>query len=53
MRFSYELDIPELRAIGTQQFRYLVFYLPDDDTIDIWRVLHSRRDLPRTLAVDG
>jgi len=50
LRFSYELDIPELRVIGTQRFPYLVSYVPDDDSIDIWRVLHSRRDIPNTLA---
>ena len=50
LRFSYELDIPELRVLGTRRFPYLVFYVPNDDSIDIWRVLHSRRDIPSTLA---
>jgi toxin ParE1/3/4 len=52
LRFSYELDVPELRAIATQRFPYLVFYVPDDDNIDVWRVLHSRRDMPATIADD-
>lgn len=52
LRFSYELDIPELRVLGTRRFPYLVFYVPNDDSIDIWRVLHSRRDVPGTLAED-
>lgn len=52
LRFSYELGIPELRVLGTRQFPYLVFYVPDDDSIEVWRVLHSRRDIPTTLAED-
>lgn len=52
LRFSYELDIPELRVLGTRRFPYLIFYVPHDDSIDIWRVLHSRRDIPTTLAGD-
>jgi toxin ParE1/3/4 len=52
LRFSYELDIPELRVLGTRRFPYLVFYVPNDDGIDIWRVLHDRRDIPSTLAQD-
>jgi toxin ParE1/3/4 len=52
LRFSYELDIPELRVLGARRFPYLIFYVPPDDSIDIWRVLHSRRDIPSTLA-DG
>ena len=50
--FSYELGIPELRTTTTQRFPYVVFYLPGDDHIDVWRVLHSRRDIPTTLADD-
>lgn len=52
LRFSYELNIPELRALRTRRFPYLVFYVPSDDSIDIWRVLHGRRDIPSTLAED-
>ena len=53
LRFSYELDIPELRVVATQRFPYLIFYVPRANTIDVWRVLHSRRDLPATLTEDG
>ena len=49
---AYELDIPELRVLGARRFPYLIFYVPHDDSIDIWRVLHSRRDIPSTLAAD-
>jgi toxin ParE1/3/4 len=50
LRFSYELDIPALRAWPLSQFPYLVFYLERDDVIDVWRILHTRRDIPATLA---
>ena len=52
MRRSYALGIPELRVLGTRHFPYLVFYVPADDGIVIWRVLHSRRDIHTTLAED-
>lgn len=53
LRFSYELDIPELRVLGTQRFPYLIFYVPRGNSVDVWRVLHSRRDIPSTLADDA
>lgn len=53
LRYSYEVDIPELRAIRTRRFPYVIFYLAGDDAIDIWRVLHDRRDIPAALAPDA
>lgn len=46
LRFSYELGIPELRVWRSKKFPYLIFYVPFDDHIDVWRVLHGRRDIP-------
>ena len=46
LRFSYELDIPDLRNVPLARFPYMVFYREADDDIDVWRVLHSRRDIP-------
>jgi toxin ParE1/3/4 len=48
--FSYELDFPGLRAWPLARFPYLVFYVERNDEIDVWRVLHTRRDLPAALA---
>ncbi len=42
LRFVFELGIPELRAWGLKRFPYVIFYVPLDDGIDIWRVLHTR-----------
>jgi toxin ParE1/3/4 len=52
LRFAFELEIPDLRSWTLQRFPYLVFYVPDDDRIDIWRVLHDRRDIPTFLTTD-
>jgi toxin ParE1/3/4 len=48
-RFSYELQLPGLRARSLMGFPYLVFYVESDDHIDVWRVLHGHRDLPAWL----
>jgi toxin ParE1/3/4 len=52
LRCAYELEIPNLRSWPLQRFPYLIFYVPDDDRIDIWRVLHARRDIPAYLTPD-
>ena len=52
LRFAYELEIPELRSWPLRKFPYLIFYMPDDERIDIWRVLHARRDIPAHLTAD-
>ncbi len=53
LRFAYELGIPGLRCWSLRRFPYLVFYLTaHDDRVDVWRVLHARRDIPASLATD-
>lgn len=52
LRFALELEIPELRSWPLQKFPYLIFYLAQDDRVDIWRVLHARRDIPAYLSSD-
>lgn len=52
LRFSYKLRIPELRVLGTRRFPYLIFYVPGDNSIDVWRVLHSRQDMAARLTDD-
>jgi toxin ParE1/3/4 len=52
LRFSYDLDIPELRAWSLARFPYLVFYVERDNEIDVWRILHTRRDLPAMFVDD-
>lgn len=49
-RFAHELDLPGLRSARLPGFPYLVFYIERDDAIDVWRVLHDRRDIPAWMA---
>jgi toxin ParE1/3/4 len=44
-QFSYELGIPQLRARTLAGFPYVVFYVAHRESIDVWRVLHSRRNV--------
>ena len=50
LRFAYELEIPELRSWPLRKFPYLIFYVPDDDRVDIWRFLDAQRDIPAHLS---
>ena len=45
-RYAQELDLSGLRVWPLKRYPYLVFYVERDDHIDVWRVLHSQRDLP-------
>lgn len=49
LRWSYELDIPELRSWPLDTFPYLVFFTVHEDRLDVWRVLHMRRDVRTAL----
>jgi toxin ParE1/3/4 len=49
LHFAYELALPGVRAWPLQRFPYVVFYVAASDEIDVWRVLHSRRDLSEAL----
>ncbi len=50
LRFSYELEIPGLRVRPLARFPHLVFYVVGDDVMDVWRILHTRRDIPTAMA---
>jgi toxin ParE1/3/4 len=45
-RYAHELNLPGLRTRLLKRFPYLVFYVERDDYIDVWRVLHTKRDIP-------
>lgn len=51
LKFGYDLGIPELRAWRLRRFPYVIFYVPFDDYIDVWRVLRQRRDVHASLAL--
>ncbi len=50
LRLSYELEIPGLRVRPVARFPYLLFYVAGDEVVDVWRILHSRRDIPAAIA---
>lgn len=45
LRFSYEIEIPGLRVRPLPRFPYLVFYVVGDGVVEVWRILHTRRDV--------
>lgn len=49
LRFSYELEIPGLRVRPLARFPYLVFNVVGDEFVDVWRILHTRRDIPSAM----
>lgn len=51
-RYAHELNLPGLRFWPCKRYPYLVFYVERAGSIDIWRVLHGKRDIPRWLQ-DG
>ena len=48
-RYAHELALPSLRSHLLKRYPYLVFYVELDDRIDVWRVLHAKRDIPASL----
>lgn len=48
-RYGHELGLAGLRAWPLTRYPFLVFYLECDDHIDVWRVLHTRRDIPERI----
>ncbi|GGZ86459.1 plasmid stabilization protein [Ignatzschineria indica] len=45
-RYAYELGIPNLRSWQLKRFPYLIFYMEEDNSIYVWRVLHAHSDIP-------
>nr|WP_305123410.1 type II toxin-antitoxin system RelE/ParE family toxin [Roseomonas sp. GC11] len=45
-RYAHELSLPGLRSRPLPRYPYLVFYVEHPDHIDVWRVLHMKRDIP-------
>ena len=48
-RLGQELDLPGLRLLQVRKFPYGIFYVELPDRVDVWRVLHGRRDIPAGL----
>lgn len=52
-RYAVELNLPGLRYWPIKDFPFLVFYIERESHLDVWRVLHSGRDLPAWLQPDS
>ena len=48
-RYAAELDLPGLRHWPLKKFPYLIFYVVNPGVVDVWRVLHGKRDIPETM----
>ena len=46
-RYAHELNLPGLRSWPLSRYPYLVFYVVQEKYVDVWRVLHGRRDIPK------
>jgi toxin ParE1/3/4 len=49
IRYSAQLKLAGLRFWPVMRFPYLVFYVERADCVDVWRVLHAKRDIPAWL----
>lgn len=49
-RWSQELILPWLRTRGLKGFPWLVLYVEFETHVDVWRVLHVKRDMPARLT---
>lgn len=47
LRYADELGLPGLRCRPCGRWPYLVFYVEYANRIEVWRVLHMRRDIPQ------
>jgi toxin ParE1/3/4 len=45
-RYAHELNLPGLRSWPLGRYPHLVFYVALDTHIEVWRVLHGKRDIP-------
>ena len=52
-RYAHELDLPELRVWKLKRYPHLIFYINQPEHIDVWRVLHSSRDIAVWLNKSG
>lgn len=49
-RYAHELGLPGLRSRALRRYPYLVFYVEREGMIDVWRVLHTARDIPAWMS---
>ena len=52
-RYGQELNLAGLRSWPLRRYPYLVFYMTGGGPIDVWRILHGRRDIPAWMREDS
>lgn len=52
-RWAHELNLPGLRTVRVKNFPWRVFYMAHATHIDVWRVLHVRRDIAGWMEDEG
>ncbi|WP_058554185.1 type II toxin-antitoxin system RelE/ParE family toxin [Thiohalocapsa sp. ML1] len=52
-RYAEALQRSGLRCFRVKRFPYLVFYIEHPDRIDMLRILHQRRDIPKIFQDDS
>lgn len=50
LRWSHELNMPGVRTVRLKGLPWLVFYFEAYDHIDVWGVLHAKRDIPSWMS---
>lgn len=48
--FGAGVGLPDVRSRVVGRFPYVVFYVDCGDHVDVWRVLHERRDIAGTVG---
>lgn len=48
-RHGHEVNLPGLRSWPLKGYPHLVFYMTGHNRIDVWRILHGKRDIPEWL----
>lgn len=52
LEFAHDTSISDLRATHLERFPFVIFYVDRGDRIEIWRVLHTRRNISGILTAD-
>ncbi|WP_039396261.1 type II toxin-antitoxin system RelE/ParE family toxin [Novosphingobium sp. MBES04] len=48
--WSHDLGLPGLRTRRIRGFPWLIFYIELDAHVDVWRILHTKRDIPISMT---
>ena len=51
-RYGPMVGVPDLRSWPVKGFPYLVLYAEQESSIDVYRLLHTARDIPESLSED-